>query len=65
MEKLLTIAIPTYLCSQELKRALEAIEKQYDERIEVLVSNDNSPDDTDDVVAEIQKRMPIHYLKNK
>ena len=65
MDKLLTIAIPTYLCSQELKRALEAIEKQYDERIEVLVSNDNSPDDTDDIVAEIQKRMPIHYIKNK
>lgn len=65
MDKLLTIAIPTYLCSQELKRALEAIEKQYDERVEVLVSNDASPDDTDEVVAEIQKRIPIHYIKNK
>ncbi len=65
MEKLLTIAIPTYLRSCKLRRALDAIANQYDERIEVLVSDDASPDDTELIVSEIQKKMPIRYIKNK
>ena len=65
MKKLLTIAIPTYSRSRELRRALDAIACQYDERVEVLVSDDASPDDTELIVSEAQKNMPIRYIKNK
>lgn len=65
MDKLLTIAIPTYKKSRELKRALEALALQYDKRLEIIVSDDASPDNTAEVVAEIQNRVPIIYIRNE
>lgn len=64
MEKLLTIAIPTFNRSKYLKRALQSIVEQYDDRLEIIVSNNASHDDTEVVVREMQKYIPIKYLKN-
>ncbi len=50
MEKLLTIAIPTYNRREYLATALASIFSQYDERVEVLVSDNCSEDDTREFV---------------
>lgn len=64
MEKLLTIAIPTYKRTEELKRALEALASQYDERVEILICDDASPDNTQEIIEEFQKKIPIRYIRN-
>ena len=64
MEKLLTIAIPTYNRADKLKRALKAISEQYDERIEIIVCDDASPDNTISIVEEMQSIIPIRYYRN-
>ena len=62
MCKLLTIAIPTYNRKNYLKRALDSIMFQYDERIEILVSDNASDDGTEQM---IHKSYPfIKYLRN-
>ena len=65
MEKLLTIAIPTYNRPEKTRRALNAIAVQYDERVEILICDDSTTNDTADVVFEFQKQVPINYIKNK
>lgn len=65
MDKLLTIAIPTYNRPEKTRRALEAIAIQYDERAEILICDDSTTNDTADVVHELQKIIPINYIKNK
>ena len=52
MEKeiILTIAIPTYNHAEFLGRALDSILNQMSDEIEVLVSNNASPDSTDEIV---------------
>lgn len=65
MEKILTIAIPTYNRADYLKRALLSIVEQYDNRLEILVSDNASKDATEEIVLEMQKYMPITYMKNK
>lgn len=65
MNKILTIAIPTYNRAKYLKRALQSIADQYDDRLEILVSDNASPDNTEEVIREMEKYIPIKYIKNK
>ena len=65
MEKLLTIAIPTYNRPEKTRRALEAIAAQYDERVEILICDDSTTNDTAKVVHDLQKKIPINYIKNE
>ena len=62
--KLLTIAIPTYNRAKYLKRALGSVVSQYDERIEILVSDNASEDNTSQVVESFLKSVPIRYVRN-
>lgn len=66
MGVILTIAIPTYNRCYTLKRALEAIAEQDTDMVEILICDDASRDDTEKIVADIQKkhRLPIRYIKN-
>jgi abequosyltransferase len=65
---LLTIAIPTYNRSKYLDCCLKHIHKQwlhYKELVEIIVSNNNSEDDTDAIVANYQQQgLDIVYEKN-
>lgn len=65
MEKILTMAIPTYNRAKYLKRALLSIAEQCDNRLEILVSDNASSDETEEIVHEMKKYMPIKYIKNK
>lgn len=64
MDILLTVAIPTYNRPKTLKRALDAISAQYDERVEVLVCDDSTNNDVQTVVEEMSSNIPIRYIKN-
>lgn len=66
---LLTIAIPTYNRARFLNQCLKRVTDQVDaadDRVEILVSDNCSPDDTREVVAKyIDAGAKIRYLVNK
>jgi len=67
--RLLTIAIPTYNRAKYLDLCLSQIAKQVppgDERIEIVVSDNLSTDNTEEIVAKyIRRGHPIRYIKNQ
>jgi glycosyltransferase involved in cell wall biosynthesis len=64
---LLTIAIPTYNRSKSLEQILIQLGKQKDERCVILLSDDASPDDTEQLVGKYKKILPnlIYHRNNK
>lgn len=65
---LLSICIPTYNRASYLEQCLEAIVKQecFDNRVEVVVSDNCSTDDTQRVGMQYQEKYAnIHYFRNK
>jgi glycosyltransferase involved in cell wall biosynthesis len=67
-QPLLTIAIPTYNRSRHVRELLSVLHDQVvrESRVELIISDNASPDDTPSVVAEFQQRgLPVHYLRNK
>lgn len=68
---LLSICIPTYNRSKLLRDCLESICVQFNKKkiyksIEIIISNNNSVDDTEKVVKEFQSKYKnIWYFKNK
>ena len=65
MEKILTIAIPTYNRCAFLDKTLKHIERQYDDRLEIIVSDNASDDATYDIVKSYQKKYNINYSRNE
>ena len=68
-ETILSICIPTYKRANILEGALKAIDKAIQlidkEKIELVVSDNCSPDNTFQVVQEyIDKGLPIKYIRN-
>lgn len=64
MEKILTIAIPTYNRRKYLGLALNSIFSQYDEKVEVIVSDNCSTDDTKDFVSKEYPKA-IYYCNER
>ncbi len=63
---LLTIAIPTFNGSGTIKYMLDLLLFQYDPRIEILISDNCSTDDTPQIIAEYVKNHPfIIYIRNE
>lgn len=63
MSKLLTIAIPTYNRKKYLEKALKSIYSQFDERLEVLVSDNCSEDGTQEFV--VANYPDVVYYRNE
>ena len=64
---LLTIAIPTYNRSSLLRRNLESIQKSmsgFENIVEVVISDNNSDDDTATVIKDFDKYQYIKYYRN-
>jgi glycosyltransferase involved in cell wall biosynthesis len=64
---LLTIAIPTYNRSSLLRRNLESIQKSmcgFENMVEVVISDNNSDDDTATVIKDFEKYQYIKYYRN-
>ncbi len=64
MEKLLTIAIPTYNRSKFLDMLLYSIYNQYDSRLEVIVSDNASTDNTEGIVKKFENLVYIRNTEN-
>lgn len=63
---LLTVAVPTYNGANTIRNMLDLLLPQCDERVEVLVSDNYSTDDTPQIIAEYQKRYPyIKHVRNE
>jgi glycosyltransferase involved in cell wall biosynthesis len=61
----LTVAIPTYNRAETLARTLNDLRMQYRESVAIIVSDNNSDDNTFDIVQEFKKTMPyLSYNKN-
>lgn len=64
-KKLLTIAIPTYSRSANLALILDELIVQNNEDLDILVADDMSPDNTEEVVASYINKLPnLRYIKN-
>lgn len=65
MRPILTIAIPTYNRLRFLQRALHSILEQYDNRVEILVSDNDSDDGTYEYMTSLNvDNVRILYVKN-
>lgn len=69
--KLLSICIPTYNRADYLQKCLDSITYQFSQkdvyqRVEIIISNNNSKDKTEEVVKKFQEKFKnIRYYKNK
>lgn len=63
---LVSIVITTYNRTEMLKRAMLSVVNQTYRNIEIIVSDDNSTEDTESVVKEVRSlsEIPIHYRRN-
>ena len=55
MNPKVSVIIPTYNRANELKRAVESVFKQTYRPIEIVVINDGSNDNTDQIISELDK----------
>jgi glycosyltransferase involved in cell wall biosynthesis len=58
----LSVVIPTYNGEKFIAAALEGIERQVDDQIELVVIDDGSSDRTLDIVREYSRALPIHLI---
>lgn len=65
-EKLLTISVPTYNGAGTIKNMLELLLPQCDDRVEVIICDNASTDNTGDIIEEYAKRYPfIQHIRNE
>lgn len=65
-EYLLTIAVPTYNGARTIKNMLDILLPQVDDRVEVLVSDNCSTDETPQIIAAYREKYPfIKYVRNE
>ena len=62
---LLSICVPTYKQPDRLGKLLESISKQFNNRIELIICDDNLDETTKKVVQNYQKLIPIKYIHRK
>ncbi len=62
---LISVYIPTYNRSELVKRAINSVLEQTVKDVEIIVVDDNSPDNTPEVMAEIMRTYPqVKYFRN-
>lgn len=61
----LSIIIPTYNCAHLIKRAIDSIINQGLEDYEIIVVDDNSSDNTEIIIKEINNKNIKYYLMDK
>ena len=66
MSKLLTISVPTYNGSKTIRNMLEILLPQCDDRVEVIICDNASTDDTGDIIEEyVQKYSFVQHIRNE
>lgn len=64
MENLVSIIMPSYNTGQFIRDTIESVLQQTYSKWELIIVDDCSTDDTDDVVSQYLSDNRIHYLKN-
>ncbi|MEM7512907.1 MAG: glycosyltransferase, partial [Bacteroidota bacterium] len=63
---LVTIGIPTYKGSENIPLAIESLMKQDYQNLEILISDNCSPDNTEEVCRALAKKYPqIRYVRQE
>jgi glycosyltransferase involved in cell wall biosynthesis len=62
---LVSVIIPAYNCAKYLPEAIESVLNQTYPHVEVIVVNDGSPDNTDEVANTYRRRIIYHKQENK
>ncbi|MGA3227718.1 MAG: glycosyltransferase [Acidobacteriaceae bacterium] len=62
MSPILSIVMPTYNGGQFIAAALESVRQQQDDRIELVIVDDGSTDDTLDIVRSFARVLPIRLI---
>jgi glycosyltransferase involved in cell wall biosynthesis len=60
--KILSFCIPTYGQPQQVRKTLESLLGQDLEGVEIIIRDDNTDTETDNIVAEYLTRLPIRYF---
>lgn len=63
-EPLISVIMPAYRCSQTIEKAIDSALGQ-DVSLEILVLNDQSPDDLDQVMERYQEEPAVRYIRNE
>lgn len=66
-EKILTIGIPVYNVEKYVKSSIQSVLDAIDENMEILIVNDGSTDNSEEIVLEYAKKYPdiIRYIKQE
>lgn len=64
MEPLITVLMPTYKGAENIRSAIDSILGQTFKDFELLIINDNSPDNIDDIISSYGDKR-IRYIKNE
>ena len=62
---LVSVVIPTYNYARYLPETIASVFAQTHKNIQLIIINDASTDNTDEVIAELQQRYDFVYLKNE
>ena len=65
MNKLLTIAIPTYNGSNTICTMLDILLPQVSEEVELIVCDNCSTDNTFEIISKYSEQYPIRYIRNE
>jgi len=65
LNNIISVIIPTYNRSKELKRCLESLTRQTYKKFEVIVCDDGSTDNTKEVVNSYRNVLNIIYIKDE
>ena len=66
MSKLLTISVPTYNGARTIKNMLDILLPQCDDRVEIIVCDNASTDNTGEIVEEYVKKYPfVKHIRNE
>ena len=63
VENLVSVIIPTYNRAHTIERAIASVQKQTYSKMEILIIDDGSTDDTEEIVSKISDTR-IRYIKN-
>ncbi len=65
MDDLVSITMPSYNTGKYIAESIRSVQQQTYENWELLIVDDCSPDDTDEVVKPFLEDKRIRYLKNE
>ena len=61
---IVSVVIPTYKRAHTIARTIESVLSQTCQNFEILVADDASTDDTENLIREFARSSPIHYLRH-